>query len=284
MNEIVFSALSTKSAARPGNRRRKAPSTWWWAGEDSNLRRRTPADLQSAPFGRLGTDPVALLGRVAILSIAFPGHARRTQRHVASPAISVEASGVPAVSARRLYTAIDNRSRHGWSSGWRRCWPIRSRPTTKRCTVSAISWLRAVGAHSWSVARGDTPLPVLTLDRGATLSNIQLMQGHCNARGCLLAPHGKTTMAPQPCRSSCTPTRGGSRSPTSVTRGRYLLRRPPVVVANEVTGRHALAILRRSLRTARASCSHSLTALATPSCSPSTFRTAPPSTRSSARS
>ena len=29
----------------------------WWAGKDSNLRRHKPADLQSAPFGRLGTDP-----------------------------------------------------------------------------------------------------------------------------------------------------------------------------------------------------------------------------------
>ena len=28
-----------------------------WAGKDSNLRRQLPADLQSAPFGRLGTDP-----------------------------------------------------------------------------------------------------------------------------------------------------------------------------------------------------------------------------------
>src|SRR2546430_2820828 len=28
-----------------------------WRGEDSNLRRHTPADLQSAPFGHLGTSP-----------------------------------------------------------------------------------------------------------------------------------------------------------------------------------------------------------------------------------
>src|SRR5690606_23739879 len=30
----------------------------WWRGEESNLRRREPADLQSAPFGRFGTSPV----------------------------------------------------------------------------------------------------------------------------------------------------------------------------------------------------------------------------------
>ena len=29
-----------------------------WAGEDSNLRRLSPADLQSAPFSHSGTDPI----------------------------------------------------------------------------------------------------------------------------------------------------------------------------------------------------------------------------------
>src|SRR5436305_9138235 len=36
------------SYSRPGE---------WWGGEDLNPRRRTPADLQSAPFGHLGTSP-----------------------------------------------------------------------------------------------------------------------------------------------------------------------------------------------------------------------------------
>ncbi len=31
--------------------------TTWWGGEDSNLRRLTPTDLQSVPFGRSGTSP-----------------------------------------------------------------------------------------------------------------------------------------------------------------------------------------------------------------------------------
>ena len=30
----------------------------WWGEQDSNLRRREPADLQSAPVGRLGISPV----------------------------------------------------------------------------------------------------------------------------------------------------------------------------------------------------------------------------------
>src|SRR5450830_334712 len=35
-----------------------ATSQWW--GKDSNLRRHKPADLQSAPVGRLGTPPVCI--------------------------------------------------------------------------------------------------------------------------------------------------------------------------------------------------------------------------------
>src|SRR5208282_1562194 len=31
--------------------------SYWWRGEDSNLRRHKPADLQSAPFGHSGTSP-----------------------------------------------------------------------------------------------------------------------------------------------------------------------------------------------------------------------------------
>src|SRR5215831_1251000 len=33
------------------------PHNNWWRGKDSKLRRREPADLQSAPVGRLGTPP-----------------------------------------------------------------------------------------------------------------------------------------------------------------------------------------------------------------------------------
>ena len=32
--------------------------TTWWRGEDSNLRRHEPADLQSAPFNHFGTSPI----------------------------------------------------------------------------------------------------------------------------------------------------------------------------------------------------------------------------------
>src|SRR6516165_10931450 len=44
------------SVASGGTRRWPRPAREWW-GKDSNLRRREPADLQSAPVGRLGTPP-----------------------------------------------------------------------------------------------------------------------------------------------------------------------------------------------------------------------------------
>src|SRR5919201_2819241 len=36
---------------------RASSPAWWWREKDSNLRRREPADLQSAPFGRSGIPP-----------------------------------------------------------------------------------------------------------------------------------------------------------------------------------------------------------------------------------
>jgi D-serine dehydratase len=54
-----------------------------------------------------------------------------------------------------------------------------------------------IGAHGWSLPRGDLPLPVLTLRSSALHHNIALLQRYCDRRAALLAPHGKTTMAPQ---------------------------------------------------------------------------------------
>src|SRR5262249_17349365 len=45
--------LSAHPRSAPASRH----SLQWWGGEDLNPRRRTPADLQSAPFGHLGTSP-----------------------------------------------------------------------------------------------------------------------------------------------------------------------------------------------------------------------------------
>ena len=57
--------------------------------------------------------------------------------------------------------------------------------------------LGEIGRQGWNVLRGDVPLPLLVLDWADVEHNIALMQTYCDERGAWLAPHGKTTMAPQ---------------------------------------------------------------------------------------
>ena len=45
--------------------------------------------------------------------------------------------------------------------------------------------------------RGDLPTPVMVLLRDPLADNIAAMAAWCAERGLLLAPHGKSTMAPQ---------------------------------------------------------------------------------------
>src|SRR5436190_24063431 len=46
------------SYSRTPSRRETLRPRKWWGEEDSNLRRRSPADLQSAPFGHLRISPL----------------------------------------------------------------------------------------------------------------------------------------------------------------------------------------------------------------------------------
>lgn len=48
-----------------------------------------------------------------------------------------------------------------------------------------------------SVPRGDLPTPTMVLRWDHVLHNISVLQNYCDANGAWLAPHGKTTMAPQ---------------------------------------------------------------------------------------
>ncbi len=57
--------------------------------------------------------------------------------------------------------------------------------------------LREVGRQGWNVLRGDVPLPALVLRWPDVAHNIRIMQAYCDQHGAWLAPHGKTTMAPQ---------------------------------------------------------------------------------------
>jgi D-serine deaminase-like pyridoxal phosphate-dependent protein len=57
--------------------------------------------------------------------------------------------------------------------------------------------LRELGAQGWDALGGDLPLPLMLLSRSALQANVEGMAAWCRERGVLLAPHGKTTMAPQ---------------------------------------------------------------------------------------
>ncbi len=54
-----------------------------------------------------------------------------------------------------------------------------------------------LGKQGWNILRGDVPLPAMVLRWADVEHNIRLMQGYCDQHGAWLAPHGKTTMAPQ---------------------------------------------------------------------------------------
>jgi len=54
-----------------------------------------------------------------------------------------------------------------------------------------------IGAQRWNVLAGDLPLPIALIKREALEHNLGWMQQQVRAWGIDLAPHGKTTMAPQ---------------------------------------------------------------------------------------
>jgi D-serine dehydratase len=57
--------------------------------------------------------------------------------------------------------------------------------------------IAAIGAQRWSVLDGDLPLPLAVIRDSALAHNQRWMRDFTQATGVLLAPHGKTTMAPQ---------------------------------------------------------------------------------------
>src|SRR5688572_15804887 len=57
--------------------------------------------------------------------------------------------------------------------------------------------LKGLGTRGWNVLRGDVPLPLAVLKESALAHNRGWMQKFLALSGAQLAPHGKTTMAPQ---------------------------------------------------------------------------------------
>ena len=54
-----------------------------------------------------------------------------------------------------------------------------------------------IAALGWNVAEGDLDFPIMTLKESALAANLALMASYCQRHRVELAPHGKTTMAPQ---------------------------------------------------------------------------------------
>ena len=73
-----------------------------------------------------------------------------------------------------------------------------------------------VGKQGWNVLRGDLMFPVLILRDGRMRQNLRVLRDFAQHHQVDLAPHGKSTMAPQlyqDQRRSVAP--GGSRPPPS---------------------------------------------------------------------
>jgi D-serine dehydratase len=71
-------------------------------------------------------------------------------------------------------------------------------PATKGYPLSRPALpISAIGAQRWSVLNGDLPLPLAVIRDSALAHNHAWMRDFTASTGVLLAPHGKTTMAPQ---------------------------------------------------------------------------------------
>ncbi len=125
----------------PNARLHRPKAKGWWAGRDSNPRRREPTDLQSAPFGRLGTCPSKARG---LRQEAFDGvvsaHAR-CRRPFAGMELAVGLAPTTACLQNRCST-VELRQR------------VR---TSKRATQSFRQARRAIlGTGPWAVKRKDS--------------------------------------------------------------------------------------------------------------------------------
>lgn len=92
-----------------------------------------------------------------------------------------------------------------------------------------------VGERGWNVLAGDLPLPAMVLKESVLEHNISVMARYCAEHGVLLAPHGKTTMAPQLFARQL---EAGAWGMTAATVGHVRIYRafgvPRIVLANEL--------------------------------------------------
>ena len=80
----------------------------------------------------------------------------------------------------------------------RRIAPVPLDPAMKGLpTAPPGSTVGDIGEFGWSVINGDLPTPFAAVSPSALEHNARLMAEYCARRGVSLAPHAKTTMAPQ---------------------------------------------------------------------------------------
>jgi D-serine deaminase-like pyridoxal phosphate-dependent protein len=96
--------------------------------------------------------------------------------------------------------------------------------------------------QKWNVLRGDLLLPAMVLKESALQHNIDTMARFCRQAGVSLAPHGKTTMAPQIVRRQLAAGAWGVCAATvSQARVFRAFGVPRVLIANEVVEPAAIA-------------------------------------------
>ena len=78
--------LLQKSSRLPVNVLRRSRIAGWWREVDSNHRRHEPADLQSAPVGRLGIPPNSRNLKSKRLHNSYGGERLRASRPLTTPA------------------------------------------------------------------------------------------------------------------------------------------------------------------------------------------------------
>ncbi len=131
---------------------------------------------------------------------------------------------------------------------------VRDEPITSREKgFGSLSWSSPVSAASLAETRpwlfgGDFVWPLMVLRESALANNITSMASFCAAAGVKLAPHGKTTMAPQLIARQL---QAGAWAVTAANVSQVQLFRsfglPRILIANEVTDRAALGWLAAEL-------------------------------------
>ncbi len=112
-----------------------------------------------------------------------------------------------------------------------------------KCIPATAGTMRLdeVGTRGWNLFRGDIPLPAAVLRHDRLQANGAWMSAFAERNGLLIAPHGKTTMAPQ---LYAMQHQGGAWAITLATTQQMAVARhfgfPRVILANQPTGRESI--------------------------------------------